>query len=96
MKNQNTVYNLFCLLLTSNQLLPWIHRPINLISILFLVINTKEFTPKAFPCAGILEQSMGARNRVIIGLLYRAYRPAWLHRLAESIPWNRFLSSLKD
>ncbi len=32
---------------------------------------------------GILEQSMGARNRVGIGL---SYRPAWPHRLAESIP----------
>ncbi len=34
--------------------------------------------------AGILKQSMGARNRVGIGLLYR---PAMLHRLAELIPW---------
>jgi hypothetical protein len=42
--------------------------------------------------AGILEQSMGARNRVGIGL---SYRPAVLHRLAESIPWNRFLGFLK-
>jgi hypothetical protein len=39
---------------------------------------------------GILEQSMGARNRVGIGL---SYRPARLHRLAEFIPWNRFLGS---
>jgi hypothetical protein len=31
---------------------------------------------------------MGARNRVGIGL---SYRPARLHRLAEFIPWNRFL-----
>ncbi len=44
-------------------------------------------------CAGILEQSMGARNRVGIGFF--SYRPAWLHRLAELIPWNRFLGSLK-
>jgi hypothetical protein len=43
-------------------------------------------------CAGILEHSMEARNRVGIGL---SYRPARLHRLAESIPWNRFLGSLK-
>jgi hypothetical protein len=35
---------------------------------------------------------MGARNRVGIGW---AYRPAWLHRLAELITWNRFLGSLK-
>jgi hypothetical protein len=32
--------------------------------------------------AGILEKSMGARNREAIGL---AYRHARLHRLAESI-----------
>jgi hypothetical protein len=31
--------------------------------------------------AGILEQSMGAKNRIGIGL---SYRPARLHRLAES------------
>jgi hypothetical protein len=34
---------------------------------------------------------MGAWNRVGIGLWYR---PASLHRLAESIPWNRLLGSL--
>ncbi len=39
---------------------------------------------------GILEQSIGARNRVGIGLLYR---PTRLHRLAESI--LGFLKSLK-
>jgi hypothetical protein len=33
--------------------------------------------------AGIFRQSMGARNRVGIGL---SHRPARLHRLAESIP----------
>jgi hypothetical protein len=33
----------------------------------------------------------GYRNRVGIGL---SYRPARLHRLAELIPWNRFLGSL--
>ncbi len=33
--------------------------------------------------AGIFKQSMGARNRVGIGLSYRLAR---LHRLAESIP----------
>ncbi len=33
-------------------------------------------------CAGNLEQPMGVRNRVGIGL---SYRPARLHRLAESI-----------
>jgi hypothetical protein len=35
---------------------------------------------------------MGARNRLEIGL---SYWPAGLHRLAELIPWNRFLGSLK-
>jgi hypothetical protein len=38
-------------------------------------------------CAGIFKQSMGARNRVGIGL---SYRPARLHTLAELIPWNQF------
>ncbi len=33
--------------------------------------------------AGIFRQSMGARNRVGIGL---SYRPARLHKLVESIP----------
>ncbi len=35
--------------------------------------------------------SVGARNRVRLGL---SYRPARLHRLAEFIPWNRFLCSI--
>ena len=43
------------------------------------------------PRAGIFKQSMGARNRLGIGL---SYRPARLHRLAEFIPWNRFLGSI--
>jgi hypothetical protein len=34
---------------------------------------------------------MGTRNRVGIGL---SYRPARLHRMAESIPWFRFMGSL--
>ncbi len=42
--------------------------------------------------AAILEQYIWTRNQVVIGL---SYRPASLHRLAESIPWNRFLGSLK-
>ncbi len=42
--------------------------------------------------AGIFKESMGVRNRVGIGL---SYRPARLHWLAELIPWNRFLGSLK-
>jgi hypothetical protein len=43
-------------------------------------------------CVGIFEQYMGARNQVGIGF---SYRPARLHRLAESIPWNRFLGSIE-
>ncbi len=40
-------------------------------------------------CAGIFKQSMGARNRVGIGL---SYRPSRLHNsLAELVPCNRFL-----
>jgi hypothetical protein len=42
--------------------------------------------------AEILEQSMGARNRIGIGLSYRSAR---LHRLAESNTWHRFRGSLK-
>jgi hypothetical protein len=39
-----------------------------------------------------LNNLLGARNRVGIGL---SYRPARLHKLAEFIPCNRFLGSLK-
>jgi hypothetical protein len=46
-----------------------------------------RITPFSLP-----EQSMGARNRLGIGL---SYWPAMLHRLAESILLNRFLGSLK-
>jgi hypothetical protein len=41
--------------------------------------------------AGIFNKSLGARHRVGIGF---SYRPARLHRLAEFIPWNRFLGSI--
>ncbi len=44
-------------------------------------------------CAGIFKQSTGARNRVGIGL---SYRPVRIHRLAELIPWNRFLGLPKS
>jgi hypothetical protein len=39
----------------------------------------------------LFKESMGARNRVGIGL---SYQPARLHSLAEFIPWNRFLGSI--
>jgi hypothetical protein len=48
--------------------------------------------PVAIACAGLFEQSVGARNQEGIGLTYWLAR---LHRLAELIPWNRFLGSLK-
>ncbi len=38
-----------------------------------------------------LKKSMGARNQEGIGLSYRPARP---DRLAEFIPWNRFLGSI--
>ncbi len=44
-------------------------------------------------CAGILEQSMEAWNRLGIRLPYRSAR---LHRLAKTILWNRFLGFLKS
>jgi hypothetical protein len=53
---------------------------------------TKYICKHSVNCAGIFKQSMGARNRAEIGL---SYRPARLHSLAELIPWNRFLGSLK-
>jgi hypothetical protein len=43
-------------------------------------------------CAGIFKQYMGARKRIGIGL---SYWPARLRRLAELIPWNKFLIYLK-
>ncbi len=48
------------------------------------------FSAADLSCARILEQSMGARKWVGLGL---PYRPARLHRLAESIPG--LLKSLK-
>ncbi len=42
--------------------------------------------------AEIFKESMGTRNQGGIGL---SYRPARLHRLAEFVPGNRFLGSLK-
>jgi hypothetical protein len=55
------------------------------------IFHEKSKDPNFAFCAGTLEQSKGASYPVGIGL---SYRPARLHRLAESIPWNRFLGSL--
>ncbi len=50
---------------------------------IYLDLVVLQLTHPAIKSAGILEQSMGARNLVGIGL---SYRPSRLHRLAESIP----------
>jgi hypothetical protein len=44
-------------------------------------------------CAGIFIQFVGAGNRVGIGL---SYWPVRLHRLAEMIPWYRFLAFFEE
>jgi hypothetical protein len=44
------------------------------------------------PVLEFLNNLWGARNRVGTGL---SYRPVRLQSLAESVPWNRFLGSLK-
>jgi hypothetical protein len=49
--------------------------------------DTRPSKVRLDTCAGILEQSIWARNRVEIGL---SHRPARLHSLAKSIPWNWF------
>ncbi len=51
-----------------------------------------EFKIPRQVCAGNFKHSMGAMNRVGIGL---SYRPARLHSLMELVRWNRFLGSLK-
>ncbi len=61
-------------------------------SALHLKKNTEKIKASGWTIAEIFKQSMGDRNRVGIGF---SYRPARLHRLAESISWNRFLGSLK-
>jgi hypothetical protein len=57
-----------------------------------IVVMQDIMTDTERSCAEIFEQSVGTRYLVGIGL---PYRPARLHRLAESIPRNRFLGSLK-
>jgi hypothetical protein len=56
----------------------------------YTLLYSERWVQQTFSNAGIIEQSMGARNQVGIGL---SYRPARLHRLAESIPWNGLLGS---
>jgi len=59
-----------------------------------IVLTTHELewrNPVSGLRAGIFKEFIGARNGGEIGLLYR---PARLHRLAEFIPWDRFLGSI--
>ncbi len=60
-----------------------------------IVAQTKAFLEKLKLSDWILEQSMGVRNRVGLGLSYRP-TTARLHCLTESFPWNRFLGSLES
>jgi len=57
-----------------------------------VTLQVQLHLPDGVSSAGIFQQTMGARNRVGIGMLYR---PARLHRLAALFPWNRFLCSIK-
>ncbi len=66
---------------------------------LVLEVNIQTTLPECFHWknatqmyAGILNNLLGVKNPVGIGL---SYRPARLHRLAELVPKNRFLGSLK-
>jgi hypothetical protein len=60
---------------------------VNLLLFLLRSFHTKMFAIEL----EFLKSLWGARNRRGIGL---SYRPARLHRLAEFIPWNRFLGSI--
>jgi hypothetical protein len=63
---------------------PWLRNPAFSSSYSTSTEKREEF------CSGIFKQSMGARNRAGIRLLHR---PA---RLADLIPWDRFLDSLNN
>ncbi len=57
-----------------------------------LIGRAAYLPPDRVACAGILEQSTEARNRVEIEF---SYQPARLQGLAKLIPWNRCLGYLK-
>ncbi len=66
---------------------------VTLLFFFFFIGEGIELKSSEINSAGIFKQSMGARNRVGIGLLYR---PARLHtELAELVLWNRILGFLK-
>jgi hypothetical protein len=63
--------------------------PVNDPKVYYTVSYQTKLMTKKISCE---LESMGARNQGGIGL---SYRPARLHnRLAEFIPWNRFLGSI--
>ncbi len=55
-------------------------------------LSTQLRLTSSYTVLEFLNNLGGARNRVGIGLSYRSAR---LHSLAELVPWNRFLDSLK-
>ncbi len=60
----------------------------------YYLLAQKKILPclcRKSPELEFLKKSIGARHRVGRGL---SYRPARLYRLAEFIPWNRFLGSM--
>jgi hypothetical protein len=57
-----------------------------------VAIIAKVTTSAILSFAGIFKRSMGARNRLGIGL---SYQHARLHSLAELVHWNRLLGSFK-
>ncbi len=59
---------------------------------LFCAQELRDLWRSLLSCAGIFKKSMGGTHRVGIGL---SYRPAMLHRLAELMPWHRFLGSIR-
>ncbi len=80
-RNNRVVVPAHCRLHRLTELVPW-NR----------FLGSKKFKNTVSVLCWNLEQSMGARNLVGIGLLYR---PTRLHRLAESFPLNQFLGSKK-
>jgi hypothetical protein len=64
-------------------------------NVFFITLKAKKLLKSLLAVqigAVMFKQSIGARNLVGIGL---SYRPARLLSLAELVPWNQFLGSLK-
>jgi hypothetical protein len=92
LSNRLRFYSTFPLL----NIFTFLHRFFGLLFAQHLLFHLFTFFPSysipSLICVGIFKQSMGARNRVGIGL---SYRPAMLHSLAALIPCDQFLGSLK-